>query len=483
MIADNVTISLKWIDARDGQAVRTIARIAVFADDVAVWPAWGDTAGELEIFADDLLSYLTEFWQPLILRQTYPLPLAVERPSQFRGEAEKVWGTLPEAEVERQEDLVSAFEDAHDLARCFSGQFNLPSLWLLREGNRLLMETSDRVVDVKFSQFIDVLACVGDEIATRLEQADGQKWARLIELWRHRDHGDPDTLLAWSTGLSLVSASTLRKSGVLQSASSVREIADDDDELRIAARMTGALPIHEIERILSAAGSVPRRPTSSLDELACGVHQVLTPEGLALLPFEQGVAAACRLRELLRVAPGKRVDLLPLLYARHDIYVKFENLKLPTLDAIAIWGNQHGPGIIVNCDSRRLARTPRRDAARSGAARVTVAHELCHLLLDRDQAVGAVNILNGRMPLRVEQRARAFAAALLLPSEASAQIWEDSAAPRTLDGVTYVLRRLTHRFGVTTSVAAWQLEHGLRGQYPDVVFQLDQIAPQRRSIG
>jgi hypothetical protein len=263
----------------------------------------------------------------------------------------------------------------------------------------------------------------------------------------------------------------------------VREIANDNDELRIAARMTGALPVHEIERILRAAGRVPRRTTSNLDELACAVRQVLTPEGRELLPFEQGVEAAGRLREYLRIAPSKRLDLLPLLYAIYDIYVRFENLKLATLDALAIWGSQHGPGIIVNLDSRRLALTSRGEAASHGAARVTVAHELCHLLFDRDQALGAVDILKGRMPLRIEQRARAFAAALLVPSDAAAQIWETSGARGTLDGVTDVLRRLTRRFGVTTSVAAWQLEHGLLGQHPDVVFLLDQIAPQRRFIG
>ncbi len=348
----------------------------------------------------------------------------------------------------------------------------------------MLIETSDRVVEVEFSQFIDLLDCVGDEIATRLEQADGQKWARLVNRWRYRDQGDADALLAWSTGLSRETASVLRKSGALQSASSVSQIANDNDELRIAARMTGTLPVHEIEQILKVAARVPRRSASVLDELSCRVREILTPRIRDdMLPFEQGVAAARRLREQLRIAPDQRLDLLPSLYTKYGIYVRFESLKLATLDALAIWGNRHGPGIIVNRDSRRLALTSRGEAASHGAARVTVAHELCHLLLDRDQAVGAVDILNGRMPLRIEQRARAFAAALLLPSEASAQIWEDSAAPRTLDRVTYVLRRLTHRFGVTTSVAAWQLEHGLRGQHPEVVFQLDQIAPQRRSIG
>lgn len=152
---------------------------------------------------------------------------------------------------------------------------------------------------------------------------------------------------------------------------------------------------------------------------------------------------------------------------------------MANLDAIAIWGSRHGPGVLVNRSSRRLALSRREDVAGQGAARVTVAHELCHLLVDREHALGAVDILNGRMPLVVEQRARAFAAAFMLPSEAAAHTWREMSPELTNEGVSAVLRRLTRRFGVTTSIAAWQLEHGLRGEYPVVNFLLEQIAPQR----
>jgi hypothetical protein len=38
---------------------------------------------------------------------------------------------------------------------------------------------------------------------------------------------------------------------------------------------------------------------------------------------------------------------------------------------------------------------------------------------------------------------------------------------------------LTQRFRVTTSIAAWQLEHGLTDEDPTLNFLLEQIAPQR----
>jgi hypothetical protein len=168
-----------------------------------------------------------------------------------------------------------------------------------------------------------------------------------------------------------------------------------------------------------------------------------------------------------------------MFFYKNYIFIKFEDMDLANLDAIAIWGPSHGPGVLVNKSSRRLALGRQEKVAGSGAARVTLAHELCHLLVDREHALGAVEILNGRMPLMVEQRARAFAAAFMLPSEAAAQMWRDVSPERTQDGIRSLLKRLTQRFGVTTSIAAWQLEHGAGDEDPILRFLLGQIAPQR----
>jgi hypothetical protein len=481
MIAASLSLKLVWIDDRDGEPVRTMTRLTAFADDQPVWPIWGDAEGTLEIYCDDLLSYLTEFWQPLMLRQTYPIPVAIERPSQLRPEAERLWGDLPEDQAEEQEDAVAAFEDAHNLARCFGGQFDLPPLWIFRHGPNFIVQASDRMIRVRFWPTMEALIAVGNSIATRLANIQGNKWARLIERWHDRDSGEPDRLLAWATGQSRDAAASLLGTGILTSGASVKAIANDDDELRIAARMSGALPVHEIERLLGYAAAVDARATPELDALAREAVAVLTPDVRERLPFEQGVEVARWLREKLGLGLFLRAEPLQLLLS-HRVFVKFEKLGLPNLDALAIWGRRHGPGVLMNLDSRRLALTSRIDAARSGAARITVAHELCHLLLDRDQALGVVDMVNSRMALATEQRARAFAAAFMLPGDAAVQVWEMSGAERTRDGIKAVLQRLSRRFGITTSVAAWKLEHGLRGQEPDVVSELDQISPQRRSF-
>jgi Zn-dependent peptidase ImmA (M78 family) len=45
------------------------------------------------------------------------------------------------------------------------------------------------------------------------------------------------------------------------------------------------------------------------------------------------------------------------------------------IDAVACWGPRHGPAVLLNREGRH-AHTER-------GARATLAHEICHLLIDR----------------------------------------------------------------------------------------------------
>ncbi|RZM37001.1 MAG: ImmA/IrrE family metallo-endopeptidase [Sphingomonas sp.] len=91
----------------------------------------------------------------------------------------------------------------------------------------------------------------------------------------------------------------------------------------------------------------------------------------------------------------------------------------------AVWGEGHGPVVVLNVDSRRFASYlgPRMGGP---TARATAAHEICHLLLDKGQALAAVDILNGHIPCALERRAGAFAAEFLLPARTAASLWRQS---------------------------------------------------------
>jgi Zn-dependent peptidase ImmA (M78 family) len=110
---------------------------------------------------------------------------------------------------------------------------------------------------------------------------------------------------------------------------------------------------------------------------------------------------------------------------------------------------------------------------------VTLAHEFCHLLVDRGHALSAVDVLGGRMPNAVEARAKAFAGELLLPRRVAGDIWVSAGRPRGQDELSALLKRLTDRYRVTRSVATWKLEHGARDYDVDLGYMLDLIVPNR----
>lgn len=99
--------------------------------------------------------------------------------------------------------------------------------------------------------------------------------------------------------------------------------------------------------------------------------------------------------------------------------------------------------MVVNAEGQH-ARWP-------SGRRATLAHEVCHLLFDAHHALPVAEALGGRMPRDLEQRARAFAAELLLPrSVVAAQFDGDALA---------TVRRAAIRYGVSKELAAWQLRN------------------------
>lgn len=452
----------------------TTADFTIHIDGRPIWPVDGAPVA-LNIQVDDLLSYLTEFWKPLTLRQTYPIAVAPERPSLLRAEAERRWGGQPAEVAEREDERVCAFEEAHDLSRCFAGVYGLPPLWLLRSGEHMIVDWGGGQGTVPFVTVWAELSRLGDEIAGHLAQ-DKERWSNLIERWHGRDGGEPIRLLAWATSLDRETAGRLADDGLLSPIGSVRAAANDDNELWIAARMASALPADQVREILTLIGTFERRDSPRLDELGIAVSAYVADRFAVSRAHEQGEAAAIFVRNALGVAStasldiaGVLEDLSVLLYSR--------KVKPPTLDALAIWGSKFGPAVLINLGSVRVPVTG--SARISSPVRVTLAHEFCHLLLDKGHALGAVEVLGGRMPADIERRAKSFAGELLLPSAAAADVWFAADQPQSHKEVVAVLRSLQTRFRVPRSVAAWKLEHGLQRHGVDIKQLLDTAAPFR----
>ncbi|SPU55614.1 Uncharacterised protein [Brevundimonas vesicularis] len=466
-------IVLVWTDPSNGvESLLSTADLNVRVDGETIWPVAGEFDTAVDIFADDLLAHLTEFWKPLLLRQTYPVKGTPDRPTSLRRVAERRWDELPRAIVDNEESRVSAFEDAHDLSRAFAGQFGLPPLFLMRAGQSLIVDTGDELRVVAFESARQALSATGDAIAQRLSV--DAKWAALIRAWELRDEGAPDQLLAWSTSLKPSLAKELVEEGVLVAPETVQEAANDNNELRLAARMASALPEQVVREVLKLVSSFEKRDAPELDKLADAVSAHVA-EGFAdQRPFVQGQAAAVFLRQQLNLASVQRIDIYGLI-ERLGIALHSPEVTPPTLEGLSVWGVNHGPAILINTASDRLNGW----GLASASARVTAAHELCHQLLDRGHALSAVDVLGSRMPNDVEARAKSFAGEFLLPGRVAADVWLRLDLPPSVENIDSCLTKLQRTYGVTRSVAAWKLDHGLRSHDIDLTYWLDSAAPNR----
>jgi hypothetical protein len=460
------------------QGRTTTYTLTIYVDDFAVWPVRGEGDVGLEIQIDDLLAHLTEFWKPLMLRQVYPIDASPLRPSDLRREAERRWAELPAATVDAEEDAVSRFEEAHDLARAFAGIYGVPPFWILRSGEQFIVETGGALWRLPFAEVRRALTASGDWICERLAQLDWERWDATVAAWRERDVGDEAGLLAWSTGLNRALATMLIQEGALDAPRDFEDAANDNDELRIAARMAGALPPDQIREIIALARQFGHYDACRLHELSKACLEHITGGFDRAAPFQQGEAAARFAREQLGVPADRPVQVFEIT-AWLGIDVRHAPAEPPTLDGLAICGSRFGPGVFLNESSGRILSRGNTDVTASQGARVTLAHELCHLLLDGVHAHSAIEVLKARMPAGVEQRAKSFAGEFLLPTHIAGRHWQDCGRPANRTGLNALVEELVKTYLVTRSVAAWKVEHAARDYSVDLGVVLDAVAPRR----
>ena len=458
-----------------GRRTQNLVDLTVFVGEQAVWPVADAPDVSLDIPADDLLSHLAEFSAPLTLRQTYPVPVAPTRPIDLRTAAERRWDAETAETAEREDAALCSFEEAHDLSHAFSGYFDLSPLFLLRRGDKMIVDTRAGFRAVDYDDAVREMTWIGDEIAERLSR-QGERWSTLIELWRQREAKDPIALLAWATGLTREVAERLARDGLLPRPASFSEIATDNDELRIAARMAGALATEQIVAILGLVAEFPKMSAPDLDALARAASQFVSERCADRRAHEQGEMAARWVRERLGLGARDACDIVVEM-ERLGVGLDFRSVEPAALRALAIEGRRRGPFAFINMKGplRHSGGGPRSN----WSVRVDLAHEFGHLLLDRGHALGAVEVLNSRMPTEIEQRAKSFAGELLAPSAGVAAAWRESGSPRTLVPLRTLILELQKTFGVTKAVATWKLQHATERVDVDISRLLDQIDPRR----
>lgn len=130
------------------------------------------------------------------------------------------------------------------------------------------------------------------------------------------------------------------------------------------------------------------------------------PSGLEGLPWEQGYEIAEQIHQELSGTgtPSKGVENV---LTDLGIDVAETELTDRRIRGVAVAGPQHHPAALVN-ESHPRNQSPE-------GRRFTLAHELCHLLVDRREGRKLAVASGPWAPVEVEQRANAFAACYLMP--------------------------------------------------------------------
>ena len=384
----------------------------------------------------ELLEHLSSLWSRIEWEEADPFYLNCS-PDRLRMEAERRWEQVSASIREREEELMWGYEDTHDLASGLSGIWP-PALWIQREGNLVLVVGNGQKVLQPAAEVYGTLNSLGESIADRLRGINDARARAARTQWSHKHKVTFEDLISVSTGIPKESISELGSRNV----KTAWELKDDfaPNELMAAARMIGsALPLADLGKVLASIRKLPRRNSDLFDEWYSKLE--ITGEDFAQkAPWLQGDDVASQFRTILNNQDNP-IDPEDIL---REANIPIRNIILPTdqLDAICCWGPQHGPAVLVNSKGKHAQHIRGR--------RSSLAHEICHLLIDRDGGLPLGEVLGGRVPGHLEARANRFASELLLPRRVAGNAFLES------DNDQKTLDHLCRKYGVSKEIVAWQ---------------------------
>ncbi len=401
-------------------------------------PLWGRTLENEDALAwswCDLLEQLADNWQWLLLEQGCPLDLRPLNPRGLRDAAEVRWGSMTYQQVEAEDEVLHRWERRHGLHRGL-GALYVRSLFVLREGLQMVVWSDSELWRAPLIEVVSDLKTIGEAIAARVGESDAPQAKALVERWRQREAIPAAQRIRIEAAVPDVAVAPLL--AAVQGQALLQEVP-----VLAAARMTRSHPLTDEERATIRAAVlrlVPTPTAKGLIELTADARAWFAAQCLEYeRSYDQGYQFARWLRE--RLGKQGRIDLDGLL-CKWGVAVEAGDFYRG-LDAMAVW-TETSAAILLNqrgIHSRYV-----------GGRRATLAHEIAHLLLDRDGALPVAEVLGGAVPEHVEVRARAFAAELLAPQE-ELVVWVGKAVP----GDSKLLRRLADRYRASEQLVAWQL--------------------------
>ena len=437
---DGVFLELQLDTKRDDEPglIWGKGRLRINGADVLV----GEHDGAVAWTWVDLLEWLAKNWAYLLCEQSFPFHVAATGISTLMRDLEKRWENMAEERVEDEEEEAYRFLDRHDLVSAFKGLY-FPAIFVMRQG--ALVEVSNvengKTVRLPLEQVVTDLEAIGNKLASLAHGASQGRGQLAAQHWLARGQQLETRALPLLTGLSSEALALMnpKNDSTFWEQNPATPLADS--ELMAAARMTsGVLLAEEQVQIFDMIRGLDNTSTDELDTLTDALAIDFKEVGK---PYDQGYWAATWLRRKLCLKEAEVVQPAVLLRAWG---VRIQDFEMPEckLDALACWGPRHGPAILVN---KSHESTP----AHLHGENTTLAHEICHLLLDRKGALPVAEVLNGNTPERLEKRARAFAAEFLLPRCIAATAVQQASALK--DAVV----NLSDKYAVSNELVCWQI--------------------------
>lgn len=406
-------------------------------------PYWyGENGDGLDWTWIDLLEFLGRNWSALMLEQGYPIPLDdIPHPGQLLQKAQARWDDMREEAAFAEEEQVLRFLDRHNLSVAMSGA-NLPMLLWLRSGDTLwLVDEDEQARRVAFHSLQAQLEAMGDVLAREFEGSAQAHVRAAVHQWRRREEQLRQDYLAYTTGLDDKRLAALQALIPLGEAANDAGLQPEPVYLAAARMVRHHLSVEQIAGIMRRLREAPKTGKQPLGELLDGARACLR-QSIDQPPFEQGYQLARWLREQLGQREREAFDPESLL-RREGVSIEECELETPRIDAIACWGDID-PLILLNRHAQARAAT-------DNGRRSTLAHELCHLLIDRTRALPVAEVLGGEVDSESEKRANAFAAELLVPQAHAIQMLRQ--APDLKSAVA----ALTQSHRVSRQLVAYQL--------------------------
>lgn len=451
--AGELKVNLEWRDdyESEGPIGKTWGDLHLWVADTLVWGEVNSQGGVKGVTWSwiDLLEFLGNAWPYLIEEEQYPINFEsrLDEPShlgELIGKAKLRFRTLSDEAADREDELLRDFLAVHDLSEAVHG-ITLSKLICMRRGRQMIVATTRQEFVISFDETMETFAHLGNAIAQRLNGLADKRAVIAISRWENRNEISELKRVQIATGIS---DELLKRVWP----SNVNAVNDNAYELKAAARMLGRRVSEEqLKKILLAIGNL-----RSGNKLKLGV---LWEKALDVIrecetdsPAIQGYFLAWMLREHVGHIVG-RVDPERIL-SNWGVSVKKMDIPGSSLDAIAVWGERHTPTIFLNSAGPRSQQEKGR--------RSTLAHEMCHILVDLEGALPVADVLGGEVPRGIEKRANAFAAEFLLPrSEAKNYIERELNFVYSQDERNSIIERaigeLAEKYGASHETVAWQM--------------------------